>query len=181
MKKNHPTKNHVLRCFTLLCTALITLNLSAQNSEIVIIDENFPNKNGLIASLPVDVKLIEANSQSSLQQTLETAVKAGTSIQNIHLFCNTDNSIITLGNQQYSTDNIVSNLDKMAFSGHTPKNLLVYSCTLAKHAEGIALLEAIADETNLNVASCFSCETIDEELEFNFSTSPTLITSSLFK
>lgn len=181
MTKKEPPQLKMPKVILLICIVFLTLNLTAQDADVVIVDENFSNKAGLLASLPVGTPVITTNSQVTLQQALESAITNPATKANIHLFCTSDDSSIVLGNQSYSAENISSSLNQNIFAAVSEKCLLIYSCSLAKNQEGISLMETIADQTNMVVASCFSCESIDEELEFDFTTSPILISSSLFK
>ncbi|WP_396590139.1 DUF4347 domain-containing protein [Allomuricauda sp. R78024] len=181
MRKTSLTKNKTLKNYLFFCIALTTITLHAQSADVVIVDKNFPNVQGLLASLPVDVQYIETTSNTTIQEILVSALNLNQQARNIHLFCNTDSKSITVGNQNYSSTVITENLNGNAFINYQNVNLLVYSCNLAKDSKGIELLEMIASKTNFNVASCFSCETVDEEFTFDFSTSSATITTSLFK
>ena len=166
--------------FLVFC--LIAFKINAQSTDVVILDENFPNKNGLLASIPIQVDFFELSSTKTLPQVLTNVINPNSQVTNIHLFCNTDSESITIGNTKYPTDTLDEYLNELTISTTNDINLLVYSCSLAKSAKGVALLNVLATKTNMNVASSSSCETIDEDVQFNFSTSPLTTTiNTLFK
>lgn len=181
MKQNHLPPNLGLKNFLFLCIALIVTDLTAQNNDVVIVDEDFPNKTGLMASLPVTVQFFEINTGTTFQHALEKAFELNSNLENIHLFCTSGDSSITIGDKEYSMNNVSNSLNHGKFKVYSNVNLLVYSCSLAKNTQGTTFLEALASETGFIVASCFSCETIDEELQFDFSTSSNFVSPTLFK
>ncbi|MDF0717463.1 DUF4347 domain-containing protein [Muricauda sp. 334s03] len=153
----------------------------AQTDDAVIVDTDFPNSGGLIASLPVNITLIEAKTSATLGETLKQALVKNPDVKNIHLFAPSADASINLGGQSYTVEAIGEQLDPSDFSANMGVTIFVYSCSLAKNAAGISLLENISSQTGFNVASCASCNDLNEEFNFDYSVRPLTITSNLFE
>ncbi|MBA4746890.1 MAG: DUF4347 domain-containing protein [Muricauda sp.] len=159
----------------------LTLSVSmAQTDEVVILDSDFPNSGGLIASLPVNVALIEAKTSVTLAKTLKQALANNPSVKNIHLFAPSSDASIDFGGRSYTAAALGQQLDPSDFSANTGVTVFVYSCSLAKNAAGISLLENIASGTGFNVASSSSCDEMGEEMTFDFSVRPLSNTKTIF-
>ncbi|MCR9229057.1 MAG: DUF4347 domain-containing protein [Flavobacteriaceae bacterium] len=152
----------------------------AQTDHAVIVDSDFPNSGGLIASLPVSVTLIQAKTSASLAETLKQAIRANPSVKNIHFFAPSTDASINLGGKSYTVEAIGDQLNPSDFRTHTDVTVFVYSCTLAKNPEGRSLLENIASGTGFNVASSSNCDDMGEELAFDFSIRPLNTTKTIF-
>ncbi|MBW8244917.1 DUF4347 domain-containing protein [Muricauda oceani] len=161
---------------------LLTLSVSiAQTDEAVIVDSDFPNRAGLIASLPVAVTMIESDAAANLAETLKQAMAENPSVKNIHLFAPSTETSISMGEMAYTAEVLDQQLTSSDFSTNRDITLYVYSCTLAKNPSGISLLENISSKTGFNVASCASCKELNEEFKFDYSVRPLTITSNLFE
>ncbi|WP_127139013.1 DUF4347 domain-containing protein [Flagellimonas oceanensis] len=152
----------------------------AQTDDVVIVDSDFPNKGGLIASLPVNVTLIEAETSTTLAQNLKHAIADNPNLKSIHLFAPSAEASINLGGSSYSAEAIGQQLNQEDFQTDQNITVFVYSCTLAKSPEGRSLLENIASGTGFNVASSSNCDDMGEELAFDFSIRPLSTTKTIF-
>ncbi|NDV17402.1 DUF4347 domain-containing protein [Muricauda sp. TY007] len=152
----------------------------AQTDDVVIMDSSFPNSGGLIASLPINVGLVEANTTATLSQTLKQALTKNPDVKSIHLFVPTGEKSFTLGGQIYTADTL-QQLSSEVFQANSDVTLFVYSCSLAKNNDGKALLETMASNTGFNVASSATCDNLNEAIVFDFSIRPLTITSNLFE
>jgi len=160
----------------------LTLSVSmAQTDDVVILDSDFPNSGGLIASLPVNVTLIEAKTSATLAKTLKQALAKNPNVKKIHLFAPSADASIDFGGRSYTAEALGQQLDPSDFSANTGVTVFVYSCSLAKNATGISLLENISSGTGFNVASCASCNDLNEEFNFDYSVRPLNTTSNLFE
>lgn len=152
----------------------------AQTDHTVIVDSDFPNSGGLIASLPASVTLIEAKTSTTLTETLKQALAKNSSVKNIHLFVPSTNTSIRIGGRSYSAEAVANQLEASAFRTGSDVTVFVYSCELAKTPEGRFLLENIASGTGFNVASSSSCDEMGEEMTFDFSVRPLSNTKTIF-
>lgn len=176
----NPFNRKVLNHFFLL-SILMTTGAMAQSNEVVIVDSKFQNLGGIVASLPVGTPYLEAVGNDSFQNVLERALAMAPNTKIIHLFAPTDNNSISIGNGNHTLETISDGLDETVFAEQDGITLLVYSCSLANNPIGVELLQKMASKTNFNVASCASCATLDNKLNFDFSTGPLQVTSTLFE
>ncbi|HBU79251.1 MAG TPA: hypothetical protein DEF18_14220 [Muricauda sp.] len=170
----------VVLSFLLLFSLTLTTSL-AQTEDVVIVDSDFSNKGGLIASLPINVALIETKMSNNLAQTFKQALAENPNVKNIHLFAPSTDASINLDGQPYNAETIAKQFHPTDFQTHNPITVFVYSCSLAKNALGISLLETISSRTGFNVASCASCDDLKDELMFDYSVRPLTATSNLFE
>ena len=176
-------KNHVNRkCSTIFFAMFILLiiKVTAQSDEVVIIDSNFENKGGILASLPVSVPYVEINDLMNLQQALEKALDQTNGNTIVHLFTSTTENTIRTGSTVYTRENLSSFFNTAQFNGAEETSLLIYSCSLAKTVEGRALIDEFANTTGLNIFSSSSCTSVRDEIEFNYATSNNTVKSNLF-
>ncbi|WP_111310092.1 DUF4347 domain-containing protein [Confluentibacter sediminis] len=160
--------------------------LLAQSSELVLIDQDYPNKMGIIASVPASVKVVELNSETNIWEQLLRELKANDEFKSVHLFAETTTNKIILTGSNVNQGVLLTDAQMDGFAKAdfiTNKiDLLIYSCSLAGNDSGISLLKNIALQTRLNVASCRSCESLNsDEFSFDFSTARKVITNNLFK
>lgn len=176
----NPFYRKTLPSFLLLFVLMATSGM-AQTDEVVIVDSNFQNLGGIMASLQVGTPHIEATENGSFQHVLEQALVLNPNVKIIHLFAPTHSGSISIGNRNYTTEAVNESLDKAVFAAHGAITLLVYSCSLANNQNGVELLQSIASRTNFNVASYASCVSLDNKLDFDFSTKPLKVSSTLFE
>lgn len=182
MKTLSPVHRPAAALCTLLFFLLFGFWAHAQSTELMVIDANYPNKDGLKASLPIDVKTIEVNASTDLWKALETEYAANQNIQNIHFFAETTNSSFTMGGKIYDAATL-NNDEELRELKDLPGNinLLVYSCSLANNANGRAMLSAFGNQSGLNVVSCGSCQSLnDEAFTFDFSNKGQPVVNHLF-
>nr|WP_321413231.1 DUF4347 domain-containing protein [uncultured Allomuricauda sp.] len=162
---------------------LFTVHVSnAQSQEMAIVDVNYPNSSGLKASLPVSLGLIEVDSEKNLSRSIKQALVQNPEVTSIHLFLPTGNASMDIGGTTYGSNEIIEQFHAEEFMSNNPNvTLLIYSCSLAKNAQGISLMEDISSVTGFNVASCSSCNDLNEEFTFDYSVRPLTSTSNLFE
>ncbi len=164
----------------------VTNLLLAQSNELILIDQGYPNKMGIIASVPASVKVVELNSETNLWEQLLIELKKNDALRRIHLFAETTSDKIKLSENVVYQGNIITDEQKKSFTNAffttNEIDFLVYSCSLAANSSGTSLLKNIALLTRLNVASCQSCKSLNsDEFVFDFSTSGKVVTNNLFK
>jgi hypothetical protein len=161
---------------TLLFSSLffVVSLLKAQYTALMVIDKDYPNKTSLLASSPINVKILEVGDSATLWTKIHSTLSAEASITQTHLFLNTTESTITVGKDSLGLSDIESmtglGLLKNLVTAARQIDLFLYSCSLAKNAQGLSLLNALGEQTNFNVLSASNCSTIfDGNFNFNFS------------
>ena len=158
----------------------LSFSLNAQSIDLVIIGDSYPNKTSLKASLPVAVKTLEVSYSDELLSSLLKVVEEYPTVENVHLFSETEPTAIALGNDIFNEDALKTYstiLNGINDSGADREvKLFIYSCSLASNVEGLTFLNRLADEIGFNVLSASNCDSINEgEFAFDFSSSNTVV------
>ncbi|MEM1260546.1 MAG: DUF4347 domain-containing protein [Bacteroidota bacterium] len=150
--------------------------------ELVIIGDSFKNKISIKASLPIDVVVLEVSYTDELLIGLRDALRDNPNIINVHLFSETSNEGIELGNDIFNIDaldtysNLLGAISDSQKGSSNPLNLFVYSCSLSANTNGLSFLSRLGDETNSNVLSATNCDAIDDEnFVFDYSSTNSVI------
>ena len=177
-------KSYQFKFVVKLLAFLIGAAAVAQEKNLIVIDEDYHNKESILASVPVSETVLQVNSVHSIWDDVYTTLLNDTDIKNIHLFLKTNNSKFEINNAQIGVEAIDGNLSLQKIRTNDAINrettLFVYSCKLANNTKGIELLNSISRETNFNVISSKNCTSIfDGSFNFNYSTKGNLVNTNL--
>ncbi len=163
---------------------IFSLSIYAQQKNLIVIDNDYPNKESLIASVPKSEVIIQISLADNLWSNIYSLLVVDTEINNIHLFLKTTKNKFKIGNVEIGVEELKNNLDIQKLgtieASDKEKSLFVYSCSLANNSEGIKLLETVSIKTKFNVISAKGCLSIfDSNFDFNYSSKDLLTNTDL--
>lgn len=169
--QNLPGKKTIFLSFFLL---FFGLTCYAQSKSLVVIGDDYPNKESILASVPKSVKILQIDQNDNLWNEVYSVIIEDVQVIDVHFFLKTTDNEIEIGTNKMGIEELenssdLQNLSAIVVSNRNP-NLFVYSCSLASNPLGLNLLEIIGEKTLFNVLSSANCSSIfDSNFHFDYS------------
>lgn len=147
--------------------------LSAQSKNLVVIDQNFANKEKLLSRLSKDAIILNLNESSNPWKMIREKLQSDTNLKNIHLFTESTSTSLTMGGITYTHAMVEKELELPMLEGlydGTNLQLLLYTCNLPSTKTGLDLITKIGNMAYLNIAAPTQCSDIFSQLSFDFTT-----------
>lgn len=143
-----------MKHFTLFLFLLfVGLNYSfAQTKDLVVIDESVDGINQIKSATLRNAETLIVNQESEIWFEIYRIVCSNPEIKQVHLLLPTKSGKLVLNGQEYDT-NSVGDIFDLKLLKNKDISLLFYGSNLADIEEGKALINKIAELTNLNVAA----------------------------
>lgn len=147
-------KETVMKIYTLLLLFFVTglASVSAQTKDLVLIDESIQNVNVLKDATLRDAKTLMVNEESEIWFEIYREICSNKDIKQVHLLLPTKDGKLVLNGKTYDQHSICEIFD-LRLLKNKDISLIFYGSGLAEVEEGKALINKIAELTNLNVAA----------------------------
>ncbi|WP_413172043.1 DUF4347 domain-containing protein [Anabaena azotica] len=126
------------------------------NQQLLFVDQGISNYQSLIAAIDPQMTVVEINSnQDGILQITNTLSKYN-DIEAIHILSFANPGNIQVGNTQLNLNNFNQYTNQLATWNNyltADADILLYGCNLAENAQGISLLQNIADVTGADIAA----------------------------
>ena len=173
MKTNRLSNHLYLKGCFLGLILLLPLLISAQSTDLVVVDQDFGQKELLASKLSTNnVQLLELTSSENPWKSIRTTLVQNPAIETIHLFAEGSFDHIKLGTIVYDTAQVDAESELSMLEGvykGTNIQMLVYNCSIGANEQGRQLLKKIGDKAYFNISVPTDCNTIfSEDLTFNY-------------
>lgn len=142
---------------------MLSITISAQSSDLVVIDSNYSQKQTLLNSIDSNIATLEISMAENPFKTIREYLEQHTPVQTVHLFAEATYNTLLLGGKSYDADLIATENELSMLEGlYRGDNiqLLVYNCNLGSNEEGLQLLKQLGDRAYFNIAVSTNCTSI---------------------
>lgn len=145
--------------------------ISAQSSNLIVIDKDFAQKSKLLTSLPPNATILNLDGVSNPWKMIREKLKSDSKLKNIHLFVESGYKSLLMGGIEYTdaavdAEDELPMLEGLYFGTHY--QLLLYTCNLPSNPEGLELIKKIGEKSYFNVAASTDCTDIFNQMVFDF-------------
>ncbi|MFB6317399.1 DUF4347 domain-containing protein [Saccharicrinis sp. FJH54] len=136
----------------LLLSLGISLNVLSQTRDLVVIDESIQDIDLLKSSILRQADILLVNNQSEVWFEIYQAISDQPAITQVHLLLPSSEGELVIGGTSYDV-NTISEVFDLKLLKNKEISLLFYGSNLAEIEEGKALVNKIAEITNLDISA----------------------------